>query len=64
MSVNSNPLLGSIVHTVEFNDEKLRDYAEIIIAKNIYDHVDEKGRENLLIIEIIYHQSDSYEVQK
>ena len=64
MSVNSNPLLGSIVYTVKFNDEKLRDYAEIIIAKNIYDHVDEKGRENLLIIEIIYHQSDSYEVQK
>ena len=64
MSVNSNPLLGSIVYTVEFNDEKLRDYAEIIIAKNIYDHVDEKGRENLLIIEIIYHQSDSYAVQK
>ena len=53
-----NPLLDSRVYTVHFDDGTLHQYAENIIANNMYAKVDDEGGEHILMIDITEYQSN------
>ena len=54
---NPNPLIDTSEYRVEFADGSTEEYAANLIAENIFAQVDNKGREHLLLDEIITHRT-------
>jgi hypothetical protein len=55
---NNNPILDSRLHVVDFPDGESLEYAANIIAENIYSQVDDEGRQQMLLDEIVDHRTD------
>lgn len=53
-----NPLLSTAVYDVDFEDGTSGAYAANIIAENIFQQVDDEGREHLLLDHILDHYED------
>jgi Reverse transcriptase (RNA-dependent DNA polymerase) len=60
---DDNPALDSRVYEVEFSDGQVLEYSANLIAENLYSQVDEEGHHQVMIDEIIDHQSDASAVK-
>ena len=58
---NRNPLLNPRVYAVDVDDGMLHEYAENMIAKNMYAWVYEEGGEHIMMRNIIEHNIDDSE---
>ena len=55
---NSNPILDTRTYEVEFPDREALEYSANIIAENLYSQVDEEGRQQVMLDEIVDHKTD------
>ena len=53
-----NPLFDTREYDVKFTDGSIEKYSANIIAKNMFAHVDDEGREHLIIKDIVDHKKD------
>ena len=56
---SSNPFLDTSMYEVEFQDGHVESYAANLIAKNIYEQLDDEGNKYRLIDQIIDHKKDA-----
>jgi len=55
---HNNPVLDTRVYEVTFPDGSVNEYAANLIIENIFQQVDEEGRQHLLFQEIMDHRKD------
>jgi hypothetical protein len=53
----SNPILSTLVYECEFNDGTVKEYAENVIASNIYEEGDANGYSTSLLHQIVDHKA-------
>ena len=59
---NNNPILNTRVYNVMFPDGAVLQYAENIIAENMYSQVDSNGHHTLLLKEITDHRRSAMDI--
>jgi hypothetical protein len=57
-AAHSNPILDTRVYEVTFHDGTVSEYAANLIIVNIFQQVDEEGKQHLVFQEIMDHHSD------
>jgi hypothetical protein len=57
-TANNNPVLDTRVYEVMFQDGMTSEYAANLIIENIFQQVDEEGRNHLIFQEILDHRND------
>jgi hypothetical protein len=57
-TAHSNPVLDTRIYEVTFKDGSTSEYAANVIIENIFQQVDEEGKQHLLFQEIMDHRAD------
>jgi hypothetical protein len=61
---NQNPILDTREYEVEMPDGSTAAYTANVIAENLYSQIDSKGRQYLLLSEIVDHKKDASAITK
>ena len=61
---NANPILDTRVYEVQFPDGSSDSYAANTLAENLYSQIDDEGRTQIILKEIVDHRSNGRAVKK